>query len=157
MAFGHEKLDVYRAAIEYVGWAYRFCEVLKGHRNAKDQLLRASQAIPLNIAEGNGKGTDGDRRRYFEIARGSALECGAVQDVMQVCGAMSAEENQKAKTLLDRIVAMLTKLGQRGYAVHEDAGAYGASTIDPDTDTDPDADGNGCRPGRQPEGPGDSR
>ena len=24
MAFGHEKLDVYRAAIEYVGWAYRF-------------------------------------------------------------------------------------------------------------------------------------
>ena len=61
MAFGHEKLDVYRAAIEYVGWAYRFCEALAGHRNAKDQLLRASQAIPLNIAEGNGKETDGDR------------------------------------------------------------------------------------------------
>ena len=53
MAFGHEKLDVYRASIEYVGWAYRFCEALAGHRNAKDQLLRASQAIPLNIAEGN--------------------------------------------------------------------------------------------------------
>ncbi|RJX22719.1 MAG: four helix bundle protein [Desulfobulbus sp.] len=27
---------------------------MKGHRNAKDQLLRASQAIPLNIAEGKG-------------------------------------------------------------------------------------------------------
>jgi hypothetical protein len=26
MAFGHEELDVYRAAIEYVGWAYRFCQ-----------------------------------------------------------------------------------------------------------------------------------
>ena len=61
MAFGHEKLDVYRAAIEYVGWAYRYCEGLKGHRNSKDHLLRASQAIPLNIAERNGKGTDGDR------------------------------------------------------------------------------------------------
>ena len=47
MGFGHEKLDVYRAAIEYVGWAYRYCEMLKGHRNAKDQLLRASQAIPI--------------------------------------------------------------------------------------------------------------
>ena len=32
MKFGHEKLDVYRAAIEYVGWAYRYCETLKGHR-----------------------------------------------------------------------------------------------------------------------------
>jgi hypothetical protein len=30
MAFGHEKLDVCRAAMEYVGWAYRYCETLKG-------------------------------------------------------------------------------------------------------------------------------
>jgi four helix bundle protein len=118
MVFGHEKLDVYRAAIEYIGWAYRLCEKLRGqHRNAKDQLLRASQAIALNIAEGNGKATDGDRRRYFEIARGSALECSAVQDVLEVCGALSAQENIEAKQILDRIVAMLTKLGQRGYSV----------------------------------------
>jgi len=137
MSFGHEKLDAYRAAIEYVGWAYRYCEVLKGHRNAKDQLLRASQAIPLNIAEGNGKATDGDRRRYFEIARGSALECGAVQDVLQVCGALSAEDNDKAKALIDRIVAMLTKLGQRGYAVHEELYEYRAEENDTDSDPDP--------------------
>jgi four helix bundle protein len=32
---------------------------LKGSdRPARDQLLRASQSIPLNIAEGNGKGTN---------------------------------------------------------------------------------------------------
>jgi len=152
MGFGHEKLDVYRAAIEYVGWAYRFCEGLKSHRNAKDQLLRASQAIPLNIAEGNGKATDVDRRRYFEIARGSALECGAVQDVLQVCGALSSEENATRKVLLDRIVAMLTKLGQRGYAVHEDQAQYTAGD-DPDPDSDPDADGKPeqtMRPHRRP-------
>jgi four helix bundle protein len=119
MSFGHEKLDVYRAAIEYVGWAYRLCERQKGHRNAKDQLLRASQAIPLNIAEGNGKATNGDRRRYFEIARGSALECAAIQDVLQICGALKESENNEAKRVLDRIVAMLTKLGQRGYTIGE--------------------------------------
>ncbi|QQO58134.1 MAG: four helix bundle protein [Thiohalocapsa sp. PB-PSB1] len=43
---------------------------------------RASQAIALNIAEGNGKATSGDRRRSFESARGSALECAAIQDVL---------------------------------------------------------------------------
>jgi len=29
MTFGHEKLDVYRPAIEYVGWIFRLCERLK--------------------------------------------------------------------------------------------------------------------------------
>jgi len=62
MAFGHEKLDVYRAAIAYVGWAYRYCEKLKGHRNAKDQLLRASQAIALKIVEGKGPRVTAKRR-----------------------------------------------------------------------------------------------
>ena len=142
MGFGHERLDVYRAAIDYVGWAYHFCEELKGHRNAKDQLLRASQAIPLNIAEGNGKATDGDRRRYFEIARGSALECGAIQDVLQVCGALTEEENAKRKATLDRIVAMLTKLGQRGYTIQEETGGYHVAMIDSDADADPDPERN---------------
>jgi four helix bundle protein len=124
MTFGHEQLDVYRAAIEYAGWAYRLCERLKEHRNAKDQLIRASQAIPLNIAEGNGKATEGDRRRFFEIARGSALECGAVQDVLEVCGGLSPTDNTQAKKLLDRIVAMLTKLGQRGYSIGDAQADY---------------------------------
>jgi hypothetical protein len=35
-----KKFDAYRVAIEYVSWAYHFCEALKGQRNAKDQLRR---------------------------------------------------------------------------------------------------------------------
>ncbi|MCK6557098.1 four helix bundle protein [Candidatus Binatia bacterium] len=141
-SFGHERLDVYRAAIEYVGWVYRFCQGLKGHRNAKEQLLRASQAIALNIAAGNGKATDGDRRRYSEIARGSAMECGAIQDVLEVCGALCAEENARTKAVLDRIVAMLTRLGRRGYAVREEPAEYTTGGVDTESDTDTDPEGN---------------
>jgi hypothetical protein len=36
--------------------------------------------------------------------------------VLQVGGALTAEQNAQAKMVVDRIVAMLTKLGQRGYA-----------------------------------------
>jgi four helix bundle protein len=140
MTFGHEQLDVYRAAIEYVGWAFRVCERLKGHRTAKDQLLRASQSVPLNIAEGNGKSTEGERRRFFEIARGSALECGAIQDVLEVCGALSPAENADAKKLLDRIVAMLTKLGQRGYTVRDAPSGYRTEKVESDSDLDTDSD-----------------
>ncbi|ESQ09910.1 MAG: hypothetical protein N838_35800 [Thiohalocapsa sp. PB-PSB1] len=42
MPFGREKLDVDRVAIESVDWSYRYCEHVKGQRNAKDQLLCAS-------------------------------------------------------------------------------------------------------------------
>jgi four helix bundle protein len=145
MTFGHEQLDVYRVAIEYVGWCFHLCERLKSHRNAKEQLLRASQAIPLNIAEGNGKATEADRRRFFEIARGSALECGAIQDVLEVCGALSAAENTEANKLLDRIVAMLTKLGQRGYSVREGDNSYGKGDTRSDSDSDTDTDSERLR------------
>ena len=111
--FGHEKLDVYRASLEYVTQVYARAGRLNGNlRHARDQWLRASQSIPLNIAEGNGKSGAADRRHYFEIARGSALECAAIQDVLQAGQALPAEENEQLKELLARIVSMLTKLSQ---------------------------------------------
>ena len=71
--------------------------------------------------------------------------CGAIQDVLQVCGALSAEENARRKTTLDRIVAMLTKLGQRGYTIHEESDEYSVSRNDTDTDTDSDPDSERSR------------
>jgi four helix bundle protein len=121
MAFSHEKLDVYKVAIQYTKWAFAVGKNMAGaHRHSRDQLFRASQSIPLNIAEGNGKATEADRRHFFEIARGSTLECAAIQDVMEVCGAIKSEENRVGKDLLDRIAAMLTKIGGRGYTIKED-------------------------------------
>jgi hypothetical protein len=34
---GHEKLDVDRTVLEQVSWGYRYCETMKGHRNAKSK------------------------------------------------------------------------------------------------------------------------
>ena len=53
-----------------------------------------------------------------------------------MCDAMSADDNRKQKALLDLIVAMLTKLGQRGYAVRAELGEYRVSQFDTGTDTD---------------------
>ena len=73
--FDHERLDVYRLAIECVTTSYRIAKSLNGAEcHARDQWLRAAQSIPLNIAEGNGKQSLKDKNRFIEIARGSALE-----------------------------------------------------------------------------------
>jgi hypothetical protein len=60
--------------------------------------------------------------------------------VLPVCDAMSADDNGKQKTLLDRRVAELAKLGQRGDAIREELGEDGVGPFDTDTDTDTDTD-----------------
>ena len=121
----HERLDVYRLSIGYVAFSYRLAKGLTGiHRPARDQWLRAAQSIPLNIAEGNGKQSLKDKNRFFEIARGSALECASIHDVLRVCDAIDDESNRHGKSELKRIVSMLTRLIQRTQTVAEDPFEY---------------------------------
>jgi four helix bundle protein len=125
MHFGHESLDVYQVSIRYVGWAYRQAMALDtAHRHARDQWLRAAQSIPLNIAEGNGKGTSADRRKFFEIARGSALECAAIQDLLVVCDGLQKLLSDEGKSSLIRIVSMLTKLSGSDSSLREEPSSY---------------------------------
>ena len=112
MYFDHERLDVYRVAIEFVVWAQELNDRLPvGKRgSAAKQLERATTSIPLNIAEGNGKRSRKDRSRYLDIARGSALESADCLDVLLARGALTPSNISKGKNLLRRIVEMLTKL-----------------------------------------------
>jgi four helix bundle protein len=123
--FDHERLDVYRLAIEYVASSYRIAKSLGGpERHARDQWLRAAQSIPLNIAEGNGKQSLNDKSRFFEIARGSALECAAIHDILISFEAIDTELNRVSKTNLKRIVSMLARLIQRTDSVSEGSIEY---------------------------------
>ena len=111
MRFDHEKLDVYRVSLEFAGWAFILCKQLSGlNRHPRDQLLRASQSIIQNIAEGNGKRSAADRRRYFCIARGSALECASTLDILSVCDTLSVERRDRGKQMLHRVVSMLSRM-----------------------------------------------
>ena len=73
--FDHEKLNVYQTAVIFVAWSSDLLTDIPKNISVYNQFDRASTSIPLNIAEGNGKYTPADRCRFFDIARGSALEC----------------------------------------------------------------------------------
>jgi four helix bundle protein len=123
--FDHDRLDVYRLAVEYTAESFRVAQGLSGvHRHARDQWLRAAQSIPLNIAEGNGKRSPNDRARFFDIARGSALECAAIQDVLVASGGLDAEPSLAMKRKLQRIVSMLTRLAMKTENVAESQAEY---------------------------------
>ena len=123
--FDHEKLNVYHEALDFVGHATELLERVPKRVAVYDQLDRASTAIPLNIAEGTGKFTPPDRRRYYNTARGSALECAACLDVLVVKKILK-QEITEAKAVLIKVVSMLVGLikAVAPDRVYEEPGGY---------------------------------
>ena len=82
----------------------------RGHADLRDQLRRASTSVSLNIAEACGKTSTADRAHFHAIARGSAFECAAILDVLVRFDAIAPEDAEDGKTLISRVVSMLSKM-----------------------------------------------
>ena len=106
----HEKLTVYKRTIQFVAWAADLIEKKKITGALLDQFKRAFISIALNIAEGAGKGTGKDQAKFYNIAKGSSLECGACLDVLVAMRGAESTDIERGKELLIEIVSMLTAL-----------------------------------------------
>ena len=103
MQMSHERLDAYQVALEVARWVVRQ-PFPRGLSDLKNQAVRASCSVVLNIAEGwqrSGKA----RSNHLEIARGSAAETVAVLMIADLAG--SKEQAHK----LRRVDRMLERLG----------------------------------------------
>ena len=124
--FHHEKLTVYQRALQFAGWSQVLIDSLTKKTSTRDQLERAGDSIALNIAEGNGKFSQKDRARFFQIAHGSALESAECLDLFVVRGCCEAGAITRGKVMLEEIVKMLFRmLDQLGCRIAEDAPVYG--------------------------------
>jgi four helix bundle protein len=50
------------------------------------QIRRAALSVHLNIAEGASRKSEQERKRYYEISRGSLIEVDAALDIAKVLG-----------------------------------------------------------------------
>ncbi len=108
--FDHEKLNVYQRALKFITWSTDLLKRVPSKLSVHNQLDRASTSIPLNIAEGNGRSTPADRCRFFDIARGSTLECAAALDVLVAKKVLAESEIDSGKADLAEITAMIIGL-----------------------------------------------
>lgn len=127
MVLDHERLDVYAIALDFLVFANEVIERLpRGRGHLADQLTRASTSIVLNLAEGAGKLSKADKRRYYLTARGSATESAALLDVCLRLKLLGEAEHRAGKEMILRVVSMLIKLAmsfeERGRA-HDAADA----------------------------------
>jgi four helix bundle protein len=124
--FDHERLEVYQASLDFIVWLEPVINGIAPKPAAIDQLDRASTSVPLNIAEGNGKRSMPDRCRFFDIARGSAVESAACLDVLVAKGRLSPAVagigKEKLVSVVNRLVRLIQSCAQR---VNADGGRVG--------------------------------
>jgi four helix bundle protein len=99
------------ASVELYGLVPQLLE--RADRNLRDQLERASSSVTLNICEGAARRAPREKAHFFAIARGSAAESAAIVHLLLSRGRVSILEAKRARALVVRIVAMLTRLEQR--------------------------------------------
>ena len=121
---------MYAKTIEFIAWLTDLLQDIPKSLSVWDQLDRASTSIPLNIAEGTGKFTASDKCRFYDTARGSALECAACLDVLVSKNLLTPERIIPGKELLGPIVAMLFGLIKSTVPsrIYEDPPEYGSTS-----------------------------
>ena len=107
--FQGERLHVYRIAVRFHRSLIPLRQV-RGAADLRDQILRASESIVLNIAEGAGRYGSNDKRRFYRMASGSAMECAGALELLHNRNILSEVGYQARRELLIRIVQMLSKM-----------------------------------------------
>ncbi|MEK6578614.1 MAG: four helix bundle protein [Bdellovibrionota bacterium] len=92
-----QKFRTYQLALDF----YQQCKKVSLPFHLRDQLMRASSSIALNLAEGSAKPTHKDRMKFYRIALGSLREVQAI---------ISLEQLNVLKCSADHLGASLYKL-----------------------------------------------
>jgi four helix bundle protein len=103
LELNHQKLDVYAASREFVFECYQLTKILPGEEKFSmiSQIRRAALSVHLNIAEGASRRSATERKRYYEMARGSIVEIDGALDIATGLGYL---ENYKTDLLGEKMI-----------------------------------------------------
>jgi four helix bundle protein len=129
-SFEHERLDAYRAAVEFLVVADAVASALpRGRAYLADQLRRAAASIPVNIAEGAGEFSAAEKARFYRMARRSATESAALLDACRSLQLAGEGHYAGGRALLLRVVAMLTAMVLRLRTTGSGSGSGSGSEV----------------------------
>jgi four helix bundle protein len=112
LQLNHQKLDVYSVSRALV----KECYFITKHFPPEEkfalvqQIRRAALSAHLNIAEGCSRKSETERKRYFEISRGSIIEIDAALDVSEDLSYCKKEDLKQFGLTIVRAFSMLSKM-----------------------------------------------
>ncbi len=97
------KLRVWQAAEDLTVHAHRVTRTMRGVRSAtlRDQLIRATMSVPINIVEGNAHRSPRERARFFGYALASLWE---VEGHLQLSSDLEMMSKKDYETLLGETI-----------------------------------------------------
>jgi four helix bundle protein len=112
LELAHTKLDVFSAGKNFVLSCYKISRLLPQDErfNMTQQLRRAALSVQLNIAEGSSRKSAIERRRYYEIARGSVVEVDTILEIAVELEYLKKENMTETGDLIVKIFKMLSKM-----------------------------------------------
>jgi four helix bundle protein len=112
LQLAHKERDIYKVSKLFVVACYQLTNTFPSEErfNMISQIRRAALSVQLNIAEGASRKSDTERKRFYEIARGSVIEIDAAIDTAAELKYVIKEEHEKLGELMVRCFQMLTKM-----------------------------------------------
>lgn len=110
--FDFENLKVYQKSLDFID------KIFKIHKNLDSEykysvgsnLIRAGLSIANNLAEGNGKRSKREKKRYFDTSSDSTRECVSVFNVLKRQEMMDNQVYLELRTDAREITSMIKGL-----------------------------------------------
>jgi four helix bundle protein len=108
----HQKLDLYSASRLLVTKCYKLTKMLPPDEKFGmiSQIRRAALSVHLNIAEGSSRKSEIERKRYYEVSRGSIIEIDAAFDIAHDLNYLSDIKMDTLGEQMIRCFKMLTAM-----------------------------------------------
>lgn len=112
LVLNHQDLDIHRYSRQFVTACYSLAKKLPPEEKfvLSSQIRRAALSVHLNIAEGASRKSSAERKRFYEVARGSLIEVDTALDIVKDLNLIADPDFEPLGTLIVKCFSMLSRL-----------------------------------------------
>lgn len=112
LQLNHKNLEAYKIARDFLKECYKVSSLLPSEEkyNLTQQIRRAALSVKLNIAEGSSRKSEIERKRFYQISRGSLIEIDTAFESDFDLNYFKEYDLAEVNKLINRAFALITGL-----------------------------------------------